>query len=167
MAIVLRYWVSLAIALIAIAATACFLAFGLPRTPTPNERKVDLSRVHYYSPALVRRAFAAHGIRLRYGYRVASDLQVLSITPHNDVLSVDVGGRTGQVSWGPRDAYDQTLCNLDVRYDGTNPNTLAAVKAAVAAVAALRLGMICPRVHGGAGLASAAGLIRSLSARRA
>ena len=29
------------------------------------------------------------------------------------------------------------------------------------------LGMICPRVRGGAGLASAAGLIRSLSARRA
>ena len=29
------------------------------------------------------------------------------------------------------------------------------------------LGMICPRVCGGAGLASAAGLIRSLSARRA
>jgi len=132
MALVLRYWVSLAVVLIAMAATACFLAFGLPRTPTPNERRVDLSRVYYYSPALVRRTFAAHGIRLRYGYTVASDLQVLSITPHSDVLSVDVGGRTGQVSWGPKHAYDQTLGNLDIRYDGTNPNALAAVKAAVA-----------------------------------
>ena len=131
MAFVLRYWLTLAIVLAAVAATACFLAVGLPRTPTPNERRVDLSRVHYYSPALVRRTFAEHGIHLRFGYTVASDLQVLSTTPHSDLLSVDVGGRTGQVGWGPKHAYDHTLGNLDVRYDGSNPNTLAAVKAAV------------------------------------
>jgi hypothetical protein len=134
MALVVRYRLSLAVVLVAVTATACFLAFGLPRTPTPNERRVDLARVHYYSPALVKRTFAAHGIHLRYGYAVTSYLHVLSTSRTSDELSVDVGGRKGQVSWGPKHAYDHTLGNLDVRYDGTNPNTLAAVKAAVAAL---------------------------------
>ena len=86
MAFVVRYWVSLAVVLVAMAATACFLAFGLPRTPTPNERRVDFSRVHYYSPALVRRTFAAHGIQLRYAYTVTSYLSVLSTARHSDPL---------------------------------------------------------------------------------
>jgi hypothetical protein len=134
MALVVRYWVSLAIVLTAVAATGCFLAFGLPRTSTPNERRVDLARVHYYSPALVRRTFAARGIHLRYEYEVASDLHVLSTSRTSDELSVDVGSRSGQVSWGPKDAYDDAFGNIDVRYSGANPNTLAAVKAAVSAL---------------------------------
>ena len=83
-----------------------------------------------------RRTFAAHGIHLRYAYAVASDLHVLSTSRTSDELSVDVGGRRGEVSWGPKPAheYDQPLGNLDVSYGGTNPNTLAAVKAAVAAL---------------------------------
>ena len=134
--VLLRYRLTLGIVLAAMAATACFLSFGLPRTRTPNERRVDLARVHYYSPALVRRTFATHGIHLRYGYAVFGVIHVLSTNRTSDELSVEVGSRKGQVSWGPKPAheYDQPFGNLLVHYSGTNPNTLAAVKAAVAAL---------------------------------
>jgi hypothetical protein len=131
MELVVRHRVSLAVVLVAVAATASFLTYGLPRTPTPDERSVDFARVHYYSPALVLRTFAAHGIHFRYHYSVGGDLQVFSTSRTSDELSVDVGARKGRASWGPKYAYDRTLGNLDVRYGGSNPNTLAAVEAAV------------------------------------
>lgn len=133
MELVLRYRVTLAIVLTAVAATACFLALGL-RAHRPSERRVDFARVHYYSPAFVRRTFAAHGIHLRYAYADGGGVQTLSTRSNSDELSVDVGPRTGTASWGPKPAhvYDQARGNLLVHYAGANASTLAAVEAAVA-----------------------------------
>jgi hypothetical protein len=135
---VARYRVSLAAVLAALGATGAFLAYGLPRTSTPGQRMVDLARVHHYSLALVRRTFAAHGIHLRYASKPGVAPLWLSAAPlpaPYSGLYVLVGDNdTGHVSWGPKPAhqYDQPVGNLLVHYGGTNPNTLAAVKAAVA-----------------------------------
>lgn len=140
MQFVVRYRVSLAIVLVALAATGAFLAYGLPRTSTPDQRMVDLTRVHHYSVAVVRRTFAAHGIDLRYKSKSGIAPIFLSATPLPVPVSglyvLDGDNDTGHVSWGPKPAhqYDQPLGNLLVHYGGTNPATLAAVKAAVAAL---------------------------------
>jgi hypothetical protein len=140
MALVVRYWVSLAIVLAAVAATACFLAYGLPRTSTPDQRMVDLTRAHHYSIAIVRRTFATHGIELRYKSKPGIAPIFLSATPLPVPVSglyvLDGDNDTGHVSWGPKPAhqYDQPVGNLLVHYGGANPGTLAAVKAAVAAL---------------------------------
>jgi hypothetical protein len=139
MALAVRYRFTLAIVLAAVAATAGFLAFGLPRKNAPNQRTVDLAHVHQYSPAVVRRTFAEHGIRLRY----ASDPGVMPIWLSATPLPVPVGGLyvnvvegMRSVSWGPKPAhqYDQPVGNVLVHYGGSDPATLAAVKAAVAAL---------------------------------
>lgn len=140
MAFVLRYWLTLAIVFATVAAAACFLALGLPRTSQPDQRMVDLTRAHHYSIAVVRRTFRAHGIELRYKSKPGIAPIFLSATP----LPVPVTGLyvlvgdndTGHVSWGPKPAhqYDQPLGNLLVHYGGTNPSTLAAVKASVASL---------------------------------
>ena len=140
MQFVARYRVSLAIVLVALAVTCAFLAYGLPRTSTPDQRMVDLTRVHHYSPAVVRRTFAAHGIRLRYASKPGVEPMWLSATPlpaPYSGLYVLVGDNgPGHVSWGPKPAhdYDQPTGNLLVHYGGANANTLAAVRAAVAAL---------------------------------
>jgi len=140
MELVLRYRLTLAIVLVAVAATGGFLLFGLPRSTTPNaanQRAVDLAHVRRYSPALVRRVFAEHGIRLRYGIAHQYVVWLTSVRPPVPTSGLYVLVATGRgASWGPKPAgeYDQPAGNLLVHYGGSNPATLAAVKAAVAAL---------------------------------
>lgn len=137
----LRYRLSLAVVAVAVAATGGFILSGLPRTPSPNEsqRTVDLAHVRHYSPASVRRIFAAHGIDLRFSSAPGVDPMWLSATPlpaGEDTLYVNVVRKAKSVSWGPKPAneYDQPVGNLLVHYGGHDPATLAKVEAAVAAL---------------------------------
>ena len=133
MALASRYWVSLTIVLSAVAATALVFGYGLQRTSSPNfrYRHVDLARVHHYSLAAVRRAFAAHDIHLRYAPPM-SGVQILRPSASSQ-LFVAVGARHGTANWEmkPKNIYDDAFGNLDITYLGTNPATLAAIKAAV------------------------------------
>jgi hypothetical protein len=127
------------LALVAVlAATGAFLSYALTRPLDPDQRTVDLARVHHDSVADVRRAFAAQGIRLPH---VTDDgvvvwLSVMRAPVPDSSLYVLVGGRTGTMSWGPkpRTGYDETMDNLLVHYGGGDARTLAAVEAAVASL---------------------------------
>lgn len=139
MAFVLRYPISLVIVLAALAAMTAVFVFARPQYRTPDQRIVDLNRVHPFSPAVVRRTFAAQGIRLRYSneeQRGSGPLWLSTTPPPVPVggLYVIFAGDSGTVSWGPKPSgeYDQPVGNLDVHYGGNNPSTIAALKAAVA-----------------------------------
>ena len=140
MELVVRYRLSLAIVLVAVAATGGFLAFGLPRVSTPNDanqRLVYFAHVHRYSPAFVRRTFAAQGLELRYSTRDLYMVWLSRVRPPVSDSSLFVLVATGRgVSWGPKPAneYDQPVGNLLVHYGGHDPATLAKVEAAVAAL---------------------------------
>jgi hypothetical protein len=123
----------------ALAATAAVFAFARPEYRTPDQRTVDLARVHHFGRAVVRRTFAAHGIRLRYSNDKVRGGGPLWLSPTpipvpTSGLYVIFAGRTGTVSWGPATSgeYDQPVGNLDVHYGGGDAATLAAVKSAVA-----------------------------------
>lgn len=142
MELVVRYRVSLAIVLVALAATGGFLGLGLPRVPNnDNQRPVDLAHVHHYSAALVRRTFAAHGLELRYSIK---DLYVVWLTdirpptpvPDSALYVLLPTKRDRSVSWGPKPAheYDQPVGNLLVHYGGHDPAILAKLEATVAAL---------------------------------
>jgi hypothetical protein len=138
-----RFRLSVAVVLVAIAATAGFLAFALSRTDTPDQRVVEIALVRHYSPALVRRTFAATGIDLRYASAPGVAPLFLSATPlplpvTGLYVIVVHGGEDGirSANWGSKHAgqYDEAIGNLLVHYGGANAATLAAVKAAVASL---------------------------------
>jgi len=102
----------------------------------PKARTVDFARVHHYSAADVRGAFAAHGIHLRYASRAQPGYVELSATPFPvpvTALYVEVGPKRGRTNWGraPSTGLDEPVGNLLVHYGGGDAATLAAVKAAV------------------------------------
>lgn len=127
-------WLAAVTVLVVLAAAGVFFAFGRSR----DGRTVDLSAVHYYSPAVVRNAFGAHGIQLRYAS--APDvspgwLSAIQLPVPTTALYVMVGARTGRVDWGRKPSgFDQPVGNLLVHYGGGNATTLAEVKAAVGAL---------------------------------
>jgi hypothetical protein len=122
------------IVLVAFAAAGAFVAFGRSH----DGRTVDLSTVHYYSPAVVLKAFDAHGIQLRYASAPGVSPRWLSTTAlpaPASAMYVMVGARTGRVDWGRKPSgFDQPVGNLLVHYGGSNATTLAEVKAAVGAL---------------------------------
>lgn len=132
-----RTWIGLVTAMVAIAVTGAFFAFGQSRVG----RVVDLSRVHYYSPAVVRKAFDAVGIRLRYTSATDVSPRWISATPlpvPTTGLYVMVAPRSGRVDWGVKPSgFDQPLGNLLVHYGGGNATTLTEIKAAVTALRGL------------------------------
>lgn len=122
------------VVLVVLAATGAFVAFGRSH----DGRTVDLSAAHYYSPAVVRSAFDAHGIQLRYASAPDVSPRWLSATPlpaPTTAMYVMVGARTGRFDWGRKPSgFDQPVGNLLVHYGGSNTTTLAEVKAAVRAL---------------------------------
>jgi hypothetical protein len=119
----------------AIVATTGVFTFAKPVYRPPNASKtIDFSQVDYFSPRLVRSAFARHGIVLRGitqdGFQLlsnrkppwpAASLQ-LAIAPHD-----------GKASWGSKlEAYDERFGNVFVTYGGHDAKLLRRVKAAVA-----------------------------------
>jgi hypothetical protein len=137
MAFVLRHPASILIVLAALLATTAVFAFARPEYHRQYESKmIDFSKQHYYSAATVRRAFAQHGVRLRYSTLVFSKISWLSNTPPpfpTDALSVFVGPRTGTGSWGPPklEPYDERFGNILVTYGGNDDGLVKRVHAAV------------------------------------
>lgn len=135
MAFALRHPLTLLVVLAALMATAGMFVFARPAyQPEYGSKMIDFSEVTYYSPASVRQAFAAEGIRLREASRVGGML-ILSDTPGHltaDALNVVVGPRTGSGSYGPElESYDERFGNVLVTYGGGDEQLLAGVDAAV------------------------------------
>lgn len=119
-----------------VAATGGFLSYALTRPLDPDQRTVQLDRVHHYSVVDVRRAFTAHGIRLRYA--TPGVVLTLSVTPPpvpDSSLYVDLA-TGGTMSWGPKpgSGYDEPVGNLLVHYGGRDAHMLLAVESAVGAL---------------------------------
>lgn len=120
---------------VALVATAGVFTFAKPVYHPPNESKtIDFSKTDYFSPRLVRSAFARHGIVLtgitQAGFALlsnkkppwpAASLQ-LAVAPHD-----------GKGSWGSKlEPYDERFGNVFVTYGGHDEKLLRRVKAAVA-----------------------------------
>ena len=135
MAFALRHPLTLLVLLAALTATAGVFVFARPAYEPEHESKtIDFSEVTYYSPASVRQAFAAEGIRLLEASRVGGML-ILSDTPGHlmaDALNVVVGPRTGSGSYGPElESYDKRFGNVLITYGGEDEQLLEGVEAAV------------------------------------
>ena len=89
----------------------------------------------YYSPDVVKRTFAAHGVHLQYATS-PDGVRILSLRPvplEASALQVAVAARTVKVSWGPKlEPYDERFGNVDVTYGGHDEKLLQRVRAAVA-----------------------------------
>ena len=136
MAFALRHPLTLLVVLVALLTGAGVFVFARPEyQPDFESEMIDFSKQHYYSPASVRQAFAAEGIRLREASRVGGMI-ILSTTPDRltaDALNVVVGPRTGRGNYGPElESYDERFGNVLVTYGGRDRRLLDRVKAAVA-----------------------------------
>jgi hypothetical protein len=136
-----RHPVSIAIVLAALAAVMAIFTLVRPEFQRKSEvRMINLAEQETISPTGVRTAFAAEGLRLRYGYDWEFGV-VLSNVPSAEQgrrtgVQVIVGGRTGNVDFGPKlSSYDARFENLLVTYDGTDAPTLDRIKAAVRTLA--------------------------------
>ena len=116
----------------AVLATAGVFTFARPQYhPRYESKTIDFSKQHYYAPAEIRRAFAAHGIALRSG-DVSWWLGNGPAPWKADALQVLVGPRHGKGSWGPKlEPYDERFGNVFVSYGGHDEHLLDRVKAAV------------------------------------
>jgi hypothetical protein len=134
---VLRHPASVVLVLVAALAAASVFLFARPQYhPRYENEMIDFATRHYYSPAVVRQAFAAHGIRLRYSGR-ARMVTWLSNTPSFEAhdLSVLVAPRAGEGSWGPKlEPYDERFGNVLVTYGGSDQHLLRQIKGAVGAL---------------------------------
>jgi len=92
-------------------------------------------RRHYYSPEVVKRAFAAHGVHLR-NVTSPDGVRILALRPvplEAAALQVAVVARTEKVDWGLKlEPYDERFGNVDVTYGGHDEQLLERVRTAVA-----------------------------------
>ena len=135
MAFALRHPLTLLVVLVALLTGGGVFVFARPEyQPDYESEMIDFSKQHYYSPASVRQAFAAEGIRLREASRVGGMI-IFSTTPDlltADALNVVVGPRMGRGSYGPvLESYDERFGNVLVTYGGGDKRLLDRVKAAV------------------------------------
>jgi hypothetical protein len=138
MAFALRHPLTLLVVLVAVVATAGVFVFARPEYQREYQSEmIDFSKQRYYSPATMRRAFAAEGIRLREASR-SRGMLILSNTPRQltaDALNVVIGPRTGTGSYGPElEPYDERFGNVLVTYGGDDAQLLERVSAAVDAL---------------------------------
>jgi len=136
MRLVLRYPAPFLVVLSACATIAAVFAFARPAYgPTNEERMIDFAAVRYYSPALVRSAFADQGVQLRESRAFEITVLTQSRNPRADDLQVMVAPRTGTGSWGPKlERYDERFGNVAVTYGGRDEQLLARVQTAVSAL---------------------------------
>jgi len=132
-----RHPVSIAIVLAALAAVTAVFTLARPQFHGKYEGKtINLAEQDTISPAAVRAAFAAEGVRLRYGYDWEGGVVLSNVPPaeqgRRKGVQVIVGGRIGNVDFGPKvSSYDERFENVLVTYDGSDAATLDRVKAAV------------------------------------
>jgi hypothetical protein len=132
-----RHPVSIAIVLAALAAVAAVFILARPEFQGKSEGEwINLAEQDTISPAAVRAAFAAEGVRLRYGYDWDGGVVLSNVPPaeqgRREDVQVIVGGGIGNVDFGPKvSSYDERFENILVSYDGTDAATLHRVKAAV------------------------------------
>ena len=135
MAFAVRHPLTLLVVLAALMATAGVFVFARPAyEPEYGSKTIDFSEVTYHSPAAVRQAFAAEGIRLFTVSRVGGMLILSNTQGHltADALNVVVGPRTGSGSYGPElESYDERFGNVLVTYGGQDEQLLDGVEAAV------------------------------------
>jgi hypothetical protein len=134
-----RYSVSILVVLAATLATFGVFTFARPEYhPRYESKMIDFSTQDYYSPAEVRRAFSAHGIKLRGVAGPAPGFLLLSNAPAPwtaDVLQLVIAPHNGKGSFGPKlEPYDERFGNMMVTYGGKDERLLDQVKAAVAAL---------------------------------
>ena len=138
MSLALRHPISLALVLAALLGTTGVFVFARPHyQPRYESEMIDFSKRHYYSPEVVRSAFAAHGIELRHVSSFYGMQTYSNVAPPvgAEDLQVDIGPRTGTGSWGPElEPYDERFGNLLVTYGGGDEHLLANVQAAVASL---------------------------------
>jgi len=133
-AAVVRYRISAAVVLGALAGVSAVFLFARPVfRPQYESEMIDFAQRDYYGPQRVRQAFEARSVRLRYRTGFAGFLS-FSNTPSftADSLQVNIAPRTGKGSWGPRlEAYDVRFGNIFVSYGGDDRALLQRVQSAV------------------------------------
>jgi hypothetical protein len=135
--LMLRHPASFVLVLSACATIAAvFIFVGPAYHPKYESKMIDFSTVRYYSPDVVRNAFAEQGIELRvssrfYGITTLSRVAV----PDADALQVMVAPRTGRASWGPKlEPYDERFGNVAVMYGHDDAELLTNIKSAVSSL---------------------------------
>jgi hypothetical protein len=116
--------------------TVGVFTFARPQYHSPNESKtIDFSKEGYYPLAVVKRAFAAHGIVLHPGASPAPGFAWLGGGPPPfpaASLQVLVAPHNGRGSWGPKlEPYDERFGNVFVSYGGHDDALLRRIDAAV------------------------------------
>jgi hypothetical protein len=125
MPFVVRHTVLLAIVSIAFLTTAGVFLFARPEYHRANESAmIDFSKLNRYSAGTVRRAFAAHGIKLYAGDIPTPGMATFSSEPRfsADAVQVMVGPPKGTGSWGPKlEPFDERFRNVLITYGGARP----------------------------------------------
>jgi hypothetical protein len=137
MALLVRYRISLAIVIAALATVAGVFALARPGyDPERGSEMIDVAEMDRVPLTDVRAAFAKQGLPLRYEY---GDRDVLMLSSQSGPLSTDtfyvyyVAKRSGRIGWGPEleDGWEKRFGNLLVHYGGEDEAMLARVRAAV------------------------------------
>jgi hypothetical protein len=128
---------------IALTATAAVFAFARPSSERYEGETLDMRNEHVYSLAEVRRAFARHGLPLRYDANLRAlprGVATLGSTPRRtwtvDAFYVYYAGAEATVDWGDpafaEGRYEERFGNLLVHDGGNDASVRARVEAAVA-----------------------------------
>jgi hypothetical protein len=133
----LRHPASFILVLSACATIAAVFTFARPAYhPRYESKMIDFSTVRYYTPDVVRNAFAEEGIQLRVSSRFYGITTLSRVAaPDADALQVMVAARTGTGSWGPKlEPYDERFGNVAVMYGHHDAELLVHVKSAVSSL---------------------------------
>ena len=138
MPFVARHPVPLLVVLAAFVLTGSVFAFARPVYHPANESTmIDFSKVRHYSPAEVRRAFGAAGVRLHVSSRFSGMvlLSNASLPVQADALQVVLGPPKGKGSFGPKlEAYDKRFDNVMITYGGTDERLRQRIESAVSSL---------------------------------
>jgi hypothetical protein len=138
MALAARHPAPLVVLLAALVAIGSVFAFARPVYHRRYESKmIDFSKVQYYSPTTVRKAFRIAGVRLHVTSRLSGMVMMsnVALPVRADTLQVVLGPRKGSGSFGPKlEAYDERFGNVMVTYGGAERPLLRRIESAVSSL---------------------------------